>query len=244
MTNKFLIISFSLFLITSCTKRFDVKEGNGQVYIDDIESSIFEIKEDNWLVGKRKIKEISKGIKFKFKIPKINKKDSAKLNRAGGIDSWIFKVSRLEKGRKRPIGHILYGLNKFNNVSDNITAHIYYHAAAAGNQFRRKKCPAFNHRKKIISFELLKNNSKSYDLFVKRKKIYRPSQMEKPSFSPIIFSGDNSLVGRFVVELALMNSTSHILYSKWVQLNNSIEVKMEKDVVIPECVGVRSEIAF
>ncbi len=229
-------------LLTSCSKWFEVKQGNGQLYIDDLENSVIDIDESTWKVGKKKDQIISKGLKIKFKMPKIDKDNAQKLFNNGGINSWIFRINKKSGRGKKPIGHIIYNLQSFNNVSDSVTAYIYYHSAAAGSEFRRQKCPAFKHNKKITDYELIDTPKKSYDLFVRRKSSYKSVTIETPSFSPIIFSGDSSLVGTYFLDFALYNSKEKVLYSKWIPMRNLIRVNTEESIRIPSCTGVRSEV--
>jgi hypothetical protein len=199
---------------------------------------------DDWKVGKKRNKLVSKGFKFQIKIPKIDKKYAKKLFSIGGIDSWIFRISKKERRGYQPVGHILYNIQNFGKVSDSITGHIYYHAAAASSEFRRQKCPAFNHRKKISEIELIKTDVKSYDLFIKKIGSYRTATIDTPSFSPVIFSGGKSLKADYTIELALMNAKDKILYSKWIQLNNIIRIESEVEISVPSCTGIRTENLF
>lgn len=241
---KLLLNSLFIILITSCSKWFKVKSGNGQTYIEDLKSEIMVVSTDDWKVGKRRKQNVSKGFKFKIKIPKIDKKDAKRLYAIGGIDSWIFKISKKERRGFQPIGHILYNIQNFGKVSDSITGHIYYHAAAASSEFRRHECPAFNHRKKISEFKLKKTPVKSYNLFIKKMGSYKTATIDTPSFSPVIFSGGASLKAEYTIELALMNAKAKVLYSKWIKLNNMIQIEREAEISVPSCTGIRTENLF
>lgn len=232
-----------LFILPSCSKWFKVKTGNGQIYIEDFHTHLIEAKVDEWKVGKNREKVISKGFRFKIKIPKIHKDDAKKLYQKGGVDSYIFRISKKERRGYQPVGHILYNIQNFSKVSDSITGHIYFHAAVSG-EFRKQKCPAFNHRKRITDLELVKTTTLPKDLFIKRMKSYRTATIDTPSFSPVIFSGGRSLLADFKIELALMNSKEKILYSKWLKIGNFIRVESEAEVSIPSCAGVKSENNF
>ena len=91
LLNLLLIVLFS-----SCSKWFEVKTGNGQTYIKDFQTEIIEASVDDWKVGKSRKQLVSKGFKFKIKIPKIKPVDAQKLYRVVGVDSYILKPYNLE----------------------------------------------------------------------------------------------------------------------------------------------------
>ncbi len=236
---KFLLLS--LIFLSSCSKWFEVKTGNGQMYVNNLTGEVFDLSVDEWSVGKKKEIEISKGFQFKVKIPKIKPKDAQRLLSKSGANAWVFRVTKINRGSKNPIGHVLYDLANLGNVSDSISIFVYYHAAAMSSEFRRAKCPAFQHDKRVTEITLIPTKTEPNQLFANRRTPYRASNMERPSFTPIIFSGDKSLIGKYLVELALYNTKEYSLVSKWMPMNKLINVETERDIRIPSCAGVKTE---
>jgi len=229
-----------IFSIQSCTKWHEVREGNGILYVHKAESELHTLSETQWEVGKKRNKTVSKGVRFKFDIPKISSDDSLKLTRKHGIDSWIFRVVKLTRGRKRVLGNIVYSLHNISRSSNDITVRVYYHAAAVSQIFRKFKCPAFGHRFKLNQYKMNDTSKKFYDVFASRGK-YLQGTFIRPSFSPVIFSGDLSLLGTYSVEFALFNSKEKKLFSRWHKANNTINVITEDRVSIPSCAGIKEE---
>jgi hypothetical protein len=229
-----------IFSIQSCTKWHDVKEGNGILYVHDVQSELHSLKDVEWKVGKNKDKMISKGFRFKFDIPKITSEDAYKLVNKHGIDSWIFKIIKQTRGRKNALGNIVYDLTNITRVSNDITVHVFYHAAAVSQNFRRFKCPAFGHRFKLEQFNTQDTNLKPSNVYANRGSNL-PVPIVKPSFAPVIFSGDLSLIGSYSIEYALFNSKEKKIFSKWYKANNKIEIASEGRVMVPSCAGVREE---
>lgn len=229
-----LLVSFS------CTKWHEVKEGNGILYVDDAQSAIHKAKEMDWEVGLKKDHTISKGIQFKFDIPKITSDDAAKLVNKYGVDSWIFKIIKSTRGRKQILGHIIYDLTNITRVSNDITVHVFYHAAAVSQTFRKFKCPAFNHRFRLDQFQITETPEKYYDVFANRGARV-PGALIRPSFAPVIFSGDLSLVGSYTVEFALFNSKEKKAFSRWYEANNRLDIITEDRVIVPSCSGIKEE---
>lgn len=235
------ILTIALFIsLTACTKWYEVKEGNGVLYIDNVQSEIHSLKDVEWSVGQSKNKEISKGFVFKFDIPKLDEEGSEKLLKKYGIDSWIFRITKVTRGKNQILGQISYDFSNITRVSSDITVHIFYHAAAVSQTFRKFKCPAFNHRSKLNKYTVQDKMIGPQDIFSKRGNLV-PGRIEKPSFAPVIFSGDISLVGNYIVEYALFNSNEKKIFSKWHQANNYVDIISEDRIVLPSCSGIKEE---
>lgn len=229
-----------IFSFQSCTKWYDVKEGNGILYVDNAQSEVHSLKEIEWDVGQKRDETVSKGFQFKFDIPKIKSSDASKLINKHGIDSWVFKITKHTRGRKHVLGKVIYNLTNISRVSNNITVHIFYHAAAVSQPFRRFKCPAFNHRFRLNQFDITQTADNFHDVFARRGK-QLAGRLIQPSFAPVIFSGDVSLAAKYTVEFALYNSTQKKLYSRWYKANNTIDVATEDRVAVPSCNGIKEE---
>jgi len=234
------VLILILLTITSCTKWHDVKEGNGILYIEKAVSEVHSLKDVEWKVGQSRDKTISKGFVFKFDIPKVDSDGAQKLFNKYGITSWIFRIKKITRGNSQILGHVTYDLSNITRVSSDITIHIFYHAAAVSQTFRKFHCPAFNHRYQLNNFSIKNTNPKEYDIFSLRGQAVH-GRIEKPSFAPVIFSGDTSLFGQYIVEYALFNKKEKKIFSKWYRANNIVEVQTEDRVILPSCSGIKEE---
>lgn len=234
------ILLISLLFFSSCTKWYEVKEGNGILYVEKAESEIHSLKDVEWDVGQSRNKTISKGFVFKFDIPKIPSDGAKRLLNKYGITSWIFRIKKFTRGNSQVLGHVTYDLANITRVSSDITIHIFYHAAAVSQTFRKFHCPAFNHRYKLNNFDIKDSSPKAFDIFTLRGSPVH-GRIEKPSFAPVIFSGDTSLVGNYIIEYALFSEKEKKTFSKWYPANNSIEVLTEDRIILPSCSGIKEE---
>lgn len=229
-----------LFLSVSCTKWAEVQETNGIHKIEDINVSLHSEKIIEWKVGKKRGATVSKGFSFKVDIPKISESGRKTLFDKYGIDSWVYKITRMHRGRTQQLGLIMFDLGNMSRTTTDITIHIFYHAASVSQRFRHFHCPAFNHRLLIEDLDFEKTNHGEFDLYTKKNKPVR-GKVTKPAFAPVIFSGGRELKGKYYVEIALMNSKEKRLYTPFKKVSNYIEVDDEQTVSIPSCVGVKEE---
>ena len=126
-------------------------------------------------------------------------------------------------------------------TTSEITLHIFYHAASVSEEFRRFHCPAFDHRYLINNIKLHKESADEFDLYV-RKNLAIKGRISKPSFAPVIISAGLSLVGKYIVEIALYNSKEKRIYTPFKQLSNTIEISSEERVSVPSCIGIKEEL--
>ena len=154
---------------------------------------------------------------------------------------WIFKFSRVNRGRKDPVGNIYYHFNNISKSTEAFSLNIYYHASSVSERFRGFHCPAFNHRAILKDVDVeYSNTTKPEDVFV-RTVSSEPAKVERLSFSPHIFSAGRSLKGDYIVEYALYNSKTKQIYSDWKQAAGHIPVRREEQVSLPSCLGIKEE---
>ena len=229
-----------LILSLSCTKWAEVEETNGIHSIKNIEAEIFKLKDIDWKVGKSRGATVSKGFSFKMDIPKIDKKGREVLLEKYGIDSWIYRVIKKERGRTRRLGLVQFDLSNMSRTSTDITIYIYYHAASISKTFRQFHCPAFGHRLAIDDLNINSDNDGRFNVYSQRARSIK-GLVTKPAFAPVIFSGGKELIGEYYVEIALYNSKEKKSYSKFEKLANSISIESEKKISVPSCIGVKEE---
>ncbi len=229
-----------LFLSVSCTKWAKVEESNGIHKIENIEAKLHSLKNVEWKVGKKRGATVSKGFQFKVEIPKIDSDGRDTLLERYNVDRWLFKVSRLNRGRKQQLGMISFDLSNMSRTTTDLTIHVFYHAASVSQSFRRFHCPAFGHRLFIDDLDLESDTQGEFNLYTKRNQPIR-GKITKPAFAPVIFSGGRSLEGKYFVEIALYSSKDKRLYTPFKRVSNTVEVDDEKTIPVPSCVGVKEE---
>lgn len=232
---------FLLILLTACSKPINVIQKRGIDYLEDFELGMKSPKELEWNVGVNREKTLSQGFFFEIEVPKINKDHAKILMKKHGVDSWVYRISRIRNGYHKPLGFILLPFNRIKKATDEFSVHIYYTAAAASRRFRRFHCPAFNHRKKMKNLSLEnKDREISRMVVLANENLY--SNMMTLDHYPIIINGESSLVGDYVVEIALYNQSQKQLFSKFYPLSNSINIAQEEEVAITSCNGIKEEV--
>jgi hypothetical protein len=229
-----------LFITSSCSKWSGVEEVNGIHKISDIDITVHSAKMIDWQVGTKRGATISKGVSFKVDIPKIDSHGQNVLYKNYGIDSWIYAISRFERGRKQHLGYVVFDLANISRSTTDLTIHIFYHAASVSQQFRNFHCPAFNHRLLIDKFEIVKDSPGKFDIFTRAPQEIM-GQITRPSFAPVIFSAGVNLVGRYFVELALFNSKEKRIYTQFKRIPHSLDISSEQPVSVPSCIGIKEE---
>lgn len=232
MKNIILII-LTTFLVSSCTKYVKIIQKNGVFNIKELSTPISNVQEDQWSVGQDREFSISKGIKFDITIPQFEEKSKKALMQVYNIDSWVFKISKIQRGSDITLGYFRYKLSGSAKVSKEVSVHIYYQAAALSQKQRRQKCPELNHNLKVKDFEL-KDVSTPVNVFVSPKdKIFR--DIQEISFSPLIFAGGINLKGVYKVEASLLNSATKKTFMNWTPTNSLVIVSEEDEVLIKTC---------
>lgn len=233
---KFLV----LLLLFSCTKHHKLHSKNGIFYFKDIKNSLSNLKEIDWNVGKQRKENVSKGFRFSIGLPSISEKAQKTLGRKYGIDSWVFRISRLKRGATQSLGYLYFNHKNINRTTQSFTASIYYTSAAVSKRFRLFHCPAFSHRKKITKLSIDSLKDESLDIYVRPLERVAAA-VTHMRFAPMILNGGLSMEGGYFVEYALYNSKSKQLYSKWKKVDGFIQVKKERSISIPSCIGIKEE---
>ncbi|MCT4643289.1 MAG: hypothetical protein N4A33_13440 [Bacteriovoracaceae bacterium] len=230
-------------LFISCSKTFKLKKKNNLHFFKELEFEIDNVKEIPWKVGRKKDKEISMGFSYETNIPLISQTDAHYLQEKYNVDSWLFKIEKEQKGKKKTIGYIEYKFKSYLSGTNVFNTKILYHSAIVSDQFRRFHCPAFNHRFKINDVDIedstIRYNNNIYVSY-EGKKVVRTT---KPSFSTISFSADRNLKAKFFVSIALFNSQDKKIFSKFIEAKNYIDVKKQTKITLPSCIGIKEEVS-
>ena len=238
------IISLIFFLTTfvACTKMHDVENKNGIDYLADIRSEIVGVKNVEWSVGRKKNKTISRGIRISTEVPRVSEEAKTTLYKKYGVDSWIFKFTKINRGRTSSVGNIYYHFNNISRVTENFSLNIYYHASTVSQRFRNFRCPAFGHRLLINNMDLeYRSKISAKNIYIREMEI-EPAKVDRLSFSPHIFSSGRSLKGKFKVKYALYNSKTKQVFSKWTDVAGAISVTEERSISVPSCLGIKEEL--
>lgn len=230
-----------LFISLSCTKWSHVKSSNGIYQVSDVSAHIHSEKTLVWKIGKNRGAIVSKGFNFKVDIPKIDQEGRDILFREYGIDAWLFKISKISRGKKQHLDFVSFDFQNISRMTSELTLHIFYHAASVSDDFRRFHCPAFDHRYLINDIELNEDATDNFNLYVRRNQLIK-GRIHRPSLAPIISSAGKSLMGKYIVEIALYNSKEKRIYTSFKKLSNTIEVSSEHRVSVPSCIGVKQEL--
>lgn len=236
-----IIFVITAFLFLACSKKVELGQKSGILFLKDVEVGLEDLDNVEWDIGKKREVRISKGMRFDVQVPKPTKKAANILYNKYGIDSWIYRVTKITRGNRQHLGYVGVATRSGTHITSAVTIHVYYHAASVSREFRRFHCPAFEHRRELREFEI-KETSKS-----RRDEIYvRPGdqilgEVSRISFSPLIFSAGTKLEGTYLIEIALFNSAEKRLYSSWMPLDEHIEVTQEVLKKVESCIGVKEE---
>jgi len=228
-------------ILTACSDRATIKSKNGIDFLDPVTLELDKLDEKVWTVGKKRDAEVSMGVNLKVSVPQIDDDGVSYLQRKYGIDTWVYKLTKLTRGSRSPIGFFQYNLHSISGVNDYVNINIYYHAASVSSDFRRFHCPAFDHRYRLAEFGLTESKEpKRNQIYVRRKEVLN-ARIEKVSFAPMIFSAGKSLTGNYKIEVALFNSNEKRIYSQWFSAQNSFIASREVQVDVPSCRGIKEE---
>lgn len=237
-----LLIILLLPLIYSCEKEYKVHQKNGILFIKDFQSEITKVKEVDWKVGRQREEVISKGLRVHISMPRIDQKGSELLKSKYGVDSYIFRFSKVTKGRPQAIGQFFFRFENMTRNTKDLSISLFYQAASISKEFRNHHCPAFKHRYKVDSFDIEnRSNTDKTALYARMSGNVR-GQVGQIRFSPTVLPGGLNLKGKYFVDMALYSSTKKQRYSSWLKVGKVLNVKREVSVNVPSCLGVKEEV--
>lgn len=239
MRNILLIFSI---LIIGCTKVHDLEKKNGIYYIKDIKTEIKEVKHINWDVGLKREIEVSKGMRLSITVPIISDKVKNILHAKHGIDAWVYRFSRIRRGRKDPLGFTYYHFNNISRSTKAFMLNIYYHAASVSNHFRNFHCPAFDHRFYIPEINLIERQVNDDSSVYVRSMPNVKAKVDKLGFMPLIFTAGRSMVGEYQIDYALYNTKTKQRYSSWLPVQNKVSIPQELHKSVASCTGIKEEL--
>ncbi len=233
---SFLAIFFAL----SCSNEIKLGFKSGILFLKDVRIGASDLRNEPWEIGKEREEEISKGFKFDVDVPELSSKASQALLKKHGIDSWLYRFTKITRGSRRELGHVSIDSRNGGKVTKSFTVHIYYQAASVSRDFRRFHCPAFGHRKKIEDLEMRHYEPKRDEVYARLGENVR-GDISRLSFAPLIFSGGKSLEGKYLIEVALYNSSEKRTFSSWTPIRAYPIVLKESERRVKSCIGVKEE---
>ena len=98
----------TLFLLTtliSCREVHELQKKRGMYYLGGLSTQFSSLKDVEWEAGTRKEVTISQGVRLLSTIPNLSDESKLTLRKKYGVNSWLIRVSKSERGHAHPIGH-------------------------------------------------------------------------------------------------------------------------------------------
>jgi len=245
---KAFILSFILIgLLTSCKSSVEVvKDEPGRqlsLKIPSLEINKGEIVE--WKLGKKRNKTISKGVRLALELPDLDT-DLAKLIYKKGANAWIIKTVKHYNGGRDILdfGYAPFIIDE-SIINGKVASvkrsqhfvQVSYSGVRMPKKFEEKNCPIYGHKKIIDDFSLNKNWSDSSIVLMREIK-RELGRHHKSSLRPQVLDAGTSLVGKYYFYIALMNSKTKTLMSKYIPYAEFLEITAEHDGELgEECLG-------
>ena len=240
-------IQFIVYLcvLVGCQKYSEYRETpQGGIVITPQGIEVKDLKVVRWKVGRDFKKEVSKGIKFHFTLPMLEKEHFKTLLRKG-VDSWIVKVDREKVISSENLDHFtiplvvvqkrIIGKNDFKPMRSG-RINIFYASSFVSSDKSTLVCPALGHRKVIKELDIERGRKFEQNISVS---IVNESSMRFKSeylgYEPEKINGGKSLEGTYIIELALYSKKKQRLMSNWFRINEKIVIGTEKEIVLKGC---------
>jgi len=243
----FFQIIFGILIFAACKELPKLAVENGRAAIHLVDQKIESYRTVDWHVGAQGRDTISKGILVRVTLPKIDKDSLLQITAPGpkgfGVDGWLMKVSKRTQASYDTLGYLFFPFPQSGDregISDQIslgTFQVNYHAAAVSDRFSNLNCPAFNHRKKLGDIDIKKNlnvTSSTLILAASEQEVIG-SKVIPFSFNTYVFSGGESLVGKYEVSLALFNLKEKTRKSNFINIEQVIDVSTENEILVKGC---------
>jgi hypothetical protein len=235
---KYLLL---LIILVGCSADVKLVDEMNNYFIDELDVEVKKYKEVPWKVGVKKEQRITMGFTLVTDIPLMDSDDYLKLMAKHGVDSWIYQFIKRHNGRNTTLGYAAIPLARISRSLNNFTTFVFYSAAAASSSYRNFRCPAWGHNKKVNDFYLNYLGKDKPKMFLGMRDAIRAEVGMLDSF-PLHFDGGDSLVGDYFVRLALWNSKSKRVFSRWYLVDGVVSIESEQPTFIKTCVGINEEI--
>jgi len=244
---RFVTIFLTLLLgLSGCTKNTTVHKDGASTRLSDVSFKAAKLNEVTWKVGRTLRDVVSRNVTAVIEMPNIDESDEEFLLKTYGVDAWLVRVTQITPASaKIELGtlHVPFrgatkgrgGGMRVKSVSFSLT----YAAAAMSERFRRFNCPAFSHDRRLDDYHI-EGEEKPIELVVVAGSPYN-EKFKANELVPTTFNIGHTMVGEYVVEVALMNTHTKTFYSSFKELPFHIKVASEKSVSVEGCAGVHEE---
>ena len=244
---RFVTICLTLLLgLSSCTKSTTVHKDGASTRLSDLQWKSSKLVEVTWKVGRSLRDIVSRNLTTVIELPNIDEDDEEFLQKTYGIDAWLVRITQITPASARiELGtlHVPFrgatkgrgGGLRVKSVSFSLT----YAAAAMSERFRRFNCPAFSHDRRLDDYEIA-GEQKPIEMVVVASSSYE-EKLKPNELVPTNFNIGHTMVGEYVIEVALLNTHAKKFYSSFHELPFHIKVSREKTVNVEGCAGVHEE---
>lgn len=240
-------ILLTLILALSCTRTAEVSRDSLNANISPVSMEISHLDQIEWPVGKRNEEKVGQSFTFIVDMPRLSESDMDYLTERYGIDGWILRLIVRRGSETQDLGS-LYSLfrpkkssrSSFNSGSaTSVSLKIFYAAAYASERFRKLKCPAFGHSRKISSMSI-EGKNEDFAITVGNA-IHYGEKSQRVELTPSSFNAGHSLVGEYFIEIAPYNSKTKTIHGGFKRIPMFINIAQEKIIRIKSCDEISSE---
>lgn len=240
-------ILLGMLFLFSCSQYSELMRSNPNLMILKYKNlTIDHLKEIEWNVGKHSKQTISKGFTFRVHFPQLWGDDLAYLTENAKINSFLVRISKIDYKGENVLGRFYIPFissskgssrKKWRQISFALFK-IYYGAASLSSRLEKSLCPVMGHNKKLDIYDIV-TNLNTYgekELFI--QKIYREpirGNVQQYSYNLESMNGGSSLIGKYIVEIALVNTENQIRLTKYLLLEKTIEIVKERSIIIKNC---------
>ncbi len=256
-------VSLLLIFFVSCSSRVEIqKEENGRskISVSDLNPIIDRADIVFWDIGFFGKSEISKGFFVGLKFKPLSEMAVKELYEKYKIDSWLFVVKKKgTNGMEIPFGYYYIPLlvpksgenvkkEKYSSYKDekiknemevsfidSFNFRVYYNAVAFRDTTESyQKCPPQGLRKTLKKISLLGGKQNIKEIFHQERGNVG-ANTQKVDFLPSVIPAGQSLIGHYVVYMALFNSSLNKQLSEFIKFPQVISVDQEKDLILRGC---------
>lgn len=244
---RFVAIFLTLLLgLSGCTKKIEVHKDGASTRLSAVTWKVSKLLEGTWKVGKTLRDIVSRSLTVIIDLPSIDSDDEAYLAKTHGVDSWLIKVTQVNRSSSRiELGTLHVPFRSSNKgrsgglAVKSASFALTYAASAMSERFRRFHCPAFSHNKRLDDYKV-EGNEEPLEIVVMPGSSY-DQKLKVNELVPTMFNIGHTMIGEYRIEIALLNTASKKLYSSFKELPFYIKVLSEESVNLDGCGGVHEE---
>ncbi|MCK5882315.1 MAG: hypothetical protein KAG61_01395 [Bacteriovoracaceae bacterium] len=245
------LLFFTILLTSflSCSKEYSGYKSTGtkSAVISPVHSSIDSAEAIDWTVGTMGKYTVSKGIRLKIHFPALEMESVRDLNKKMKVDSWLVRIHKRSNYGSKILGYFfvpmiapgsdVYSTSFRVRQIEYGVVNIYYAAAGHTPRFENLKCPPFNHQFRIEDKDIViqKSNKLTKMMVGPSEYSYIRRKIESFGYRPTTINAGMSLIGTYFADVALFDSKNKVKRSSYLQLPESVRVKLERTSPVPGC---------